>query len=123
MYIPDGLDPAAAESARSRALREGRTACRVVHGCAIVVYDAVADSGNIWQFMEYVPSRTMDRFLSEDGNLTPQQTAYLGAQLASALTEAHTTGLAHGAEETTSVLLADDGSVKLTHYGRTNSVP
>jgi len=117
MYIPDGLDPAAAESARSRALREGRTACRVVHGCAIVVYDAVADSGNIWQFMEYVPSRTMDRFLSEHGNLTPQQTAYLGAQLASALAAAHTVGLAHGAVEPTNVLLADDGGVKLTDFG------
>ena len=117
MYIPDGLDPDAAADARGKALREGRTACRVVHGCAIVVYDAVADNGTIWQFMEYVPSRTMDQFLSEHGNLTPQQTAYLGAQLASALAAAHTANVTHGAVEPTNVLLADDGGVKLTDFG------
>jgi len=116
MYIPDGLDATAAEHVRADVLREGRSACRVVHGCAITVYDTVADSGNIWQLMEYVPSRTMDEFLHEHGNLAPEHTAYLGMQLAAALAAAHADNITHGAVEPGNVLLADDGGVKLTDF-------
>src|SRR5699024_12120073 len=67
--------------------------------------------------MESVPARPTHTFLRDHGNLTPQQSAHLGAQLASALAAAHTAGLAHGAVEPTNVLLADDGGVKLTDFG------
>lgn len=123
MYIPSGLEPAAAENTRSAVLREGRTACRIVHNCAITVYDTVTDGGNVWQIMEYVPSRTMDQFLDEHGNLTPEQAADLGAQLASALATAHAAGITHGAVSPGNVLLADDGGVKITEFGVSSPEP
>ena len=117
MYIPREPDPARAREAGARALREAREACRVSHNCAIGVYDALPDGDDVWLIMEYVPSRSMDEFLHEYGTLSPEHTATLGAQLGSALTVAHSLGIAHGSLEPANVLLADDGGVKITDIG------
>ncbi|WP_027940918.1 serine/threonine-protein kinase [Amycolatopsis taiwanensis] len=112
MYVQPGV-PQAVDTA----VQEGRAATRVQHNCAITVYDVVVDGSEPWLVMEYVPSRNMADFLAEHGILTPEQTAFLGIQLASALTAAHRVGLLHRSLEPGNVLLADDGGVKVTDIG------
>jgi serine/threonine protein kinase len=112
MYVKPGM-PQAVESA----VQEGRAATRVLHNCAITVYDVVVDESEPWLVMEYVPSRNMADFLAEHGTLTPEQTAFLGIQLASALTAAHRVAVLHRGLEPGNVLLADDGGVKVTDIG------
>jgi serine/threonine protein kinase len=112
MYVQPGL-PQAAE----QAVQESRAAIRVQHNCAITVYDVVVDASQPWLVMEYVPSRSMADFLAEHGPLTPEQTAFLGIQLASALTAAHRVAVLHRCLEPGNVLLADDGGVKITDIG------
>ncbi|HKS49446.1 MAG TPA: serine/threonine-protein kinase [Amycolatopsis sp.] len=99
------------------AVREGRAASRVMHNNAITVYDVVLEGSEPWLVMEYVPSRSMADFLAEHGTLTPEQTAFLGIQLASALTAAHQAGVLHRSLEPGNVLLADDGGVKVADIG------
>ncbi|HET6504069.1 MAG TPA: serine/threonine-protein kinase [Amycolatopsis sp.] len=112
MYVQQGM-PQAAEVA----VQEGRAATRVVHNGAIAVYDVVLDGADPWLVMEFVPSRNMADFLAEHGGLTPEQTAFLGIQLASALGAAHRAGVLHRSLEPGNVLLADDGGVKITDIG------
>ncbi|HVV14212.1 serine/threonine-protein kinase [Amycolatopsis sp.] len=116
MFVPAGADPSVAE-------QEGRAATRVQHASAITVYDVVRDGPDVWLLMEYVPSRSMADFLGEHGTLTPEQAAFLGIQLASALGAAHRTGIMHRSLDPGNVLLADDGGVKVTDIGITGAGP
>lgn len=119
MYVQPGVDPARAEALIELALHEGRAATRVLHNSAITVYDVLREGNDPWLFMEYVPSRNMEDFLAEHGTLTPEQAAFLGIQLASALAAAHRAGIMHRGLEPGNVLLADDGGVKVTDIGIT----
>jgi serine/threonine protein kinase len=123
LFVQPGLDPARAEQARSVALQEGRDAIRVAHPNAIAVLDALRDGDDVWLVMEYVPSRNMADFLAEHGRLTPEQAAFLGIQLGSALAAAHSVGVAHRVLEPGNVLLADDGGVKITDIGISGGNP
>ncbi|MTD56293.1 serine/threonine-protein kinase [Amycolatopsis pithecellobii] len=123
MYVQPGLDPIRTEHLINAALQEGRAATRVLHNSAITVYDALRDGQDPWLFMEYVPSRNMEDFLTEYGALTPDQAAFLGVQLASALSAAHRAGILHRGLEPGNVLLADDGGVKVTDIGITGPGP
>lgn len=113
--------PGHSEQSVAAALEEGRAAMRIQHACAIGVYDVLRDGPDPWVVMEYVPSRNMADFLSEYGTLTPDQTAFLGIQLASALAAAHRAGVVHRGLEPGNVLLADDGGVKVTDIGFTGA--
>ncbi|PXY32264.1 serine/threonine-protein kinase [Prauserella muralis] len=122
-YLDPELSPDRAEQAREAALGEGRQATRVLHAGAITVFDAFRDGDDVWLVMEYVPSRNMADFLAEHGQLTPEQAAYLGVQVGSALATAHAIGIVHRAVEPGNILLADDGGVKITDIGITGGTP
>ncbi|PXY17237.1 serine/threonine-protein kinase [Prauserella endophytica] len=123
LYIEPDLPPDRAEEARKAALHEGRQATRILHANAITVYDAFRDGNDVWLVMEYVPSRNMADFLAEHGQLTPEQAAFLGVQLGSALAVAHALGVPHRVVEPSNVLLADDGGVKITDIGIAGGPP
>ncbi|WP_370932130.1 serine/threonine-protein kinase [Amycolatopsis sp. cg13] len=123
MYLPVGLPPERAEQARAMAMEEGKAAARIDHPCAITVYDVLPDGQDVWLVMEYIPSRGMSVFLAEHGRLTPEQAAFLGIQLGDAMASIHSAGIVHRTLEPNTVLLADDGSVKLTDIGITGGGP
>ena len=117
MYLPVGLPPDRAELAKAQAMQEGKNAAKIDHACAITVYDVLPDGQDVWLVMEYIPSRSMATFLAEHGRLTPDQAAALGIQLGDALATIHAAGFVHRTLEPGTVLLADDGGVKLTDIG------
>jgi serine/threonine protein kinase len=123
MYLPVGLPPAQAEQAKTNALQEGRNAMHVTHGCAITVLDVFTEGSDVWLVMEFIPSRSMAQFLSEHGRLTPEQAASLGIHLGSTLAAMHAAGIVHRTLEPGTVLLADDGGVKITDIGITGGGP
>ncbi|MGH3888106.1 MAG: protein kinase domain-containing protein, partial [Pseudonocardiaceae bacterium] len=65
LLMQPGLAEAEAETARARAMREGRIAARLQHPHAICVYDVALDTGSTgdqavpWLVMEYLPSRSL----------------------------------------------------------------
>ncbi|HWD06666.1 MAG TPA: protein kinase [Amycolatopsis sp.] len=123
MYLPVGLPPDRAEQARATAMQEGRDAARIDHASAIKVFDVLPDGPDVWLVMEYIPSRGMSTFLAEHGRLTPEQAASLGIMLGDAMAAIHAAGIVHRTLEPGTVLLADDGSVKLTDIGITGGGP
>ncbi|MEV6627953.1 serine/threonine-protein kinase [Amycolatopsis sp. NPDC051106] len=122
MYLPVGAGDRA-EQARAGAMQEGKDAARIEHPSAIKVFDVLPDGQDVWLVMEYIPSRSMATFLAEHGRLTPDQAAQLGIQLGNALTAIHAAGFVHRTLEPGTVLLADDGGVKLTDIGISGGGP
>jgi hypothetical protein len=111
---PDGRGP---EDARARILREGRLAARLQHPHTISVFDIVLHEDRPWLVMEYLPSVSLARRLADGGPLPPEETARIGEQIADGLAAAHAAGIVHRDVKPGNVLIAEDGTVKLTDFG------
>ncbi|HEY3896349.1 MAG TPA: protein kinase [Pseudonocardiaceae bacterium] len=124
LLVQPGLAEAEEETARARAMREGRIAARLHHPHAISVYDVAVDRGTglgdemvPWLVMEYLPSRSLATVLAEQGTLAPHEVAGIGQQVAGALAAAHDAGIVHRDIKPGNVLLGWDGTVKITDFG------
>ncbi|GAA5170942.1 MULTISPECIES: serine/threonine-protein kinase [Amycolatopsis] len=118
LLLQPGLDPHEAEDAKQRTMREGRIAARLHHPNAITVFDVVTDdNGHPCLVMEYLPSTSLAEMLRERKTLPPVEVARIGAQIASALKEAHAVGIVHRDIKPGNILLGDNGIVKITDFG------
>ncbi|MEH1028594.1 serine/threonine-protein kinase [Micromonospora profundi] len=102
---------------RSRTLREARAAARLNHPAVVRLYDVVPVEGSPWIVMEYVPSRTLQDVLDDEGPLAPIRAARIGLALLDALRAAHAVGVLHRDVKPQNVLMANDGRVMLTDFG------
>ncbi|MFG1996186.1 protein kinase [Actinoplanes sp. NPDC048988] len=100
-----------------RLLREARAAARLGHPNVVQVFDVLEVDGHAWIVMEYVPSRSLQEAMRDEGPLDPRRVARIGLELLSALRAAHKAGVAHRDVKPANVLLADDGRVLLTDFG------
>jgi len=65
---------------------------------------------------EYVPGRSLADILSQRGVLSSREAVRVGAAVAGALEAAHRVGITHRRLKPSNVLLADDGSVKVSDF-------
>jgi eukaryotic-like serine/threonine-protein kinase len=117
LRLEPGLDPAEADEARQRAMREGRIAARLHHPNAVSVFDVVDEDDAPWLVMEYVPSRSLAQEMSQRKMLPPEEVGRIGAQVAHALVAAHAAGIVHRDIKPANILLGEDGTVKITDFG------
>ncbi len=106
-----------AETARRRAMREGRMIARLSHPNAVGIFDVVMHDGQPWLVMEYVRSQTLTETVRASGPLEPARASGIGAQLADALAEAHRVGVVHRDVKPGNVLLSESGTAKITDFG------
>lgn len=117
LHSPVGLPDAEARVAHDRAMREARITARLHHPNAVPVFDVVDHEGAPCLVMQYLPSRSLQAVLTERGPLPALEVARVGAELASALAAAHRADIVHRDVKPGNVLVADDGTARITDFG------
>lgn len=101
---------------RERFVREAEAAAKLRHPNIVAVYDVGEAEGQTYYTMEYVEGGT----LAESLRGTPQparQACALVAALARAVAEAHRVGVVHRDLKPGNVLIAPDGTPKISDFG------
>ncbi|MBV9160427.1 MAG: serine/threonine protein kinase [Pseudonocardiales bacterium] len=122
LVLPSRLSDIETDEANCWAMREGRITARVQHPHVITIHDVVKHHGQPCLIMEYLPARSLATVLSTHGVLAPDIVAGIGSQIASALAAAHQAGIVHRDIKPGNVLLADDGTAKITDFGVSHAV-
>ncbi|MFL6121373.1 protein kinase domain-containing protein [Actinophytocola sp.] len=83
------------------------------HPKAVRVYGVAGDGDECWLVTEYFPATA----LAVKGTLPPRAVAAIGAQVAGALAAAHAAGVVHRDVAPGNVLVAGNGTAKVTDFG------
>ncbi len=113
------LKDALAEDPRfvERFRREARAAGALSHPNIAGVFDYGEDDGRHFIVMELVEGRDLARLLREEGPLTEDRVARIGAQIADALGHAHAGGVIHRDIKPANVIVGAGDRVKVTDFG------
>ncbi|WP_280367345.1 serine/threonine-protein kinase [Nocardia wallacei] len=122
LLLAPGLTRSQALEAKLRAMREGRIAARLHHQNAVTVFDVAEEDGQPWLVMEFVDAQSLATVMREQGPLDPQRVARIGAKVAAALAVAHDAGIVHRDVKPANILVADNGTVKITDFGISRAV-
>jgi Tol biopolymer transport system component/predicted Ser/Thr protein kinase len=108
--------PADDESARTRLLREARSAAALNHPNICTVYEVGQADGRAFIAMEYVEGRTLSDLLAESA-LRVEQAARYGIEAADALAHAHDHGVVHRDLKAANAIVTKTGRLKLVDFG------
>src|ERR1051325_1796509 len=109
----------ASEDARWELIQEARTLARLDHPHILRIHHYTEDLGyDIFTF-EFASGRTLGTALQE--GLDFAKKVRIASAVASALVVGHRPGLVHGALSPESILLADNGDIKLTNFASTTT--
>ena len=101
----------------ARFIREGELLQQLNHPNIVRVLDTVEEDGQQSIVMEYVAGGSLRALLDAEGALGHEQTLEIALQLADALVLAHESGVIHRDLKPDNVLLATDGTPRLTDFG------
>ncbi len=106
-----------------RFVREGEALRQLNHPNIVKMLAAVEEPATDSQpnahflVMEYVSGGSLHDLLSNEGQLSLERTLKIGLELADALTRAHHLGIIHRDLKPANILLAQDGTPRLTDFG------
>jgi eukaryotic-like serine/threonine-protein kinase len=95
---------------------EAEAVARLRHPNIVEIYDIGLANGMPYFALEYLPGGSLKQ-LFQHGPQPPRLSAELLALLAQAIHTAHLAGIVHRDLNPTNVLLAEDGTVKITDFG------
>jgi predicted ATPase/lipopolysaccharide biosynthesis regulator YciM len=97
--------------------REGEALRRLNHPNIVKILAMVEENNTHYLVMEFVGGGSLRDVLTKKHRLSVQQTLYIALDLADALTRAHRLDILHRDIKPDNVLLADDGTPRLTDFG------
>jgi len=118
LYPELSADPLFVERFR----REAQAAANLSHPNIVPVFDWGEDNGTYFIVMELIDGTSLDRDLRGSRTLSPSRSAVIAAQVASALSYAHRSGVVHRDVKPGNILLTSDGQVKVTDFGIAQAV-
>ncbi|MEV7095944.1 serine/threonine-protein kinase [Amycolatopsis sp. NPDC051045] len=121
LLLPHDHDEHRTEEAKNRAMREARIAARLQHSHAITVFAVLEEEDRPWLVMEYLPSKSLAAMLGEEP-ATVDDAIRVGAQISSALAGAHRVGIVHRDVKPANILVAEDGTAKITDFGISRAI-
>lgn len=98
-------------------LNEMRLAGRLKHPYILEVYEAGNEDGHSFLVMEFLSGGTLSSYTSPDALLPPSRVADIVFKVSHALEYANTQGLLHRDVKPANVLLAADGTPKISDFG------
>ena len=105
-----------ADQAQERFLREARAAASLAHPNIVAVYDTGRQGEMAYLVMERVDGPDLARVL-RDGPVPLRQATRIAEDVLGALAAAHARGIVHRDVKPGNILLARDGTAKLTDFG------
>ncbi len=112
--LPPGL--LSDDAARKRFRKEALALSRLNHPNIETVHDFDSHAGVDFLVMEYIPGQTLTQILA-NGPLAGKQVATLGAQIASALEEAHARGVTHRDLKPGNIMVTPREQAKVLDFG------
>jgi predicted ATPase len=100
-----------------RFVREGEALRQLNHPNIVRMVAAAEDEGRHYLIMEYVAGGSLQDLLEAQGALPVSRVLEIALDLADALTRAHRLGIIHRDLKPANVLLAEDGTPRLTDFG------
>jgi len=97
--------------------REAQAAANLNHPNIVGIYDWGQAEGTYFIVMELIDGRSLRDVLKSEGALLPRRATEISAETAAALSVAHQAGLVHRDVKPGNILLAKDGTVKVTDFG------
>jgi serine/threonine-protein kinase len=107
---------------RERFRREAELARRLSHRNVVRVLGSGETDGRAFIVLEYAEGGNLAEELVRTGPLAPERVAALGAQAAAGLAHAHERGLVHRDVKPQNLLLAEDGTLKVSDFGVARAV-
>ncbi|HZL84327.1 MAG TPA: serine/threonine-protein kinase [Candidatus Krumholzibacteria bacterium] len=110
-------------SDRARFLREAKRLAQVQHANVVTVHGVDEHEGRPGMWMQFLQGQNLEQRLDEQGTLSWQEAATIGAQLCQALAAIHAIDLFHGDLKTANVVrIADSGLNVLMDFGASSEV-
>ena len=97
--------------------REAQAAANLSHPNIVAIYDWGQAESTYFIVMEIVDGRSLRDVLKSEEALLPRRATEIAAETAAALSIAHQAGLVHRDVKPGNMLLAKDGTVKVTDFG------
>jgi serine/threonine protein kinase len=96
---------------------EAQAAARLLHPNVVATYDVGTAAGQVFLVMELVTGPDLAKLLRSGGLPPAKQVADIAVQGARALDAAHAAGIVHRDVKPGNLLLASDGTLKITDFG------
>lgn len=103
--------------AAARIEREARRTAALSHPNVVQIHDVGGDGDRAYIVMELAEGEPLDEVLARVGPLDPERVIATGLMLCDALTAAHGKGIVHRDIKPANVIVAPDGTAKLTDFG------
>ncbi|HKH45427.1 MAG TPA: tetratricopeptide repeat protein [Thermoanaerobaculia bacterium] len=95
---------------------------QVSHPNVVRTHDLGRDGEIVFLTMDFVPGRSLDQLLADEGRLAPERAAGIARQIASGLAVAHDAGVVHRDLKPGNILVDDAGRAAISDFGIARSL-
>ena len=98
-------------------MNEARTVSKLRHPNIVPIFEAGQERGDPYLVFEYVPGRSLEQVLREEGRLSPPRAAQYMVKVLDALAHAHSEGIIHRDLKPSNILIDAAGMPRVMDFG------